>query len=257
MRLDVYLSKNGLSKSRSRAAELISGGHVTVGGKVVTKPSYNVEDTEDVAVVGDTCAFVSRGGIKLDGALEKFEIDVTDMICADVGASTGGFTDCLLQRGARHVYAIDSGHDQLDESLVNDPRVTNIEGFNARFLTGETLPEKCDIAVSDLSFISQRLVIPAIRNILCDGALYVALIKPQFECGRSAIGKGGIVRDKKQHEIAVTEVLACARACGFSPIRVMKSPIQGGDGNTEFLFAATLGGEDRITEKDISEAVYG
>jgi len=257
MRLDVYLSKHGRAKSRSRAAELIAGGHVTVGGKVITKPAYDVEEGDDVSVGGDTCAFVSRGGIKLDGALDRFGIDVKDMICADIGASTGGFTDCLLQRGARHVYAIDSGHDQLDVSLVNDSRVTNIEGFNARYLAEDTLPEKCDIAVSDRPFISQRLVIPAIRNIVRDGALYVSLIKPQFECGRAAIGKGGIVRDKKQHELAVTEVLMCARACGFSPKHVMKSPIQGGDGNTEFLFAAVLGGEDKITEKDISEAVYG
>ncbi len=257
MRLDVFLAERALAKSRSRAAELISGGHVTVGGVVVTKPSYNVDDTSDVRVAEDDSPYVSRGGIKLDGALDRFKVSVNGFICADIGASTGGFTDCLLKRGAAHVYAIDSGHGQLAEVLIRDPRVTNIEGFNARFIAEDTLPEKCDLAVSDLSFISQKLIIPALSNIAKDGMLYVSLIKPQFECGRAAIGKGGIVKDKKQHELAVSGVLECALENGFAPIGIMRSPIQGGDGNTEFLFASVFGGISKVTKKDISEAVYG
>ncbi len=257
MRLDVFLSANALAKSRSRAAELISAGQIEVNGVIITKPSYAVIDGDSIRVLGDNCPYVSRGGLKLEGAIDRFAIDVHGAVCADIGASTGGFTDCLLSRGAAHVYAIDSGHDQLASSLCEDARVTNIEGFNARFLSDGTLPEKCDIAVSDLSFISQRLVLPAVRNILKAGASYIALIKPQFECGRGAVGKGGIVKDRKQHEIAVRTVLSCAEENGFSPAGIVKSPIKGGDGNTEFLFYAIIGGEKKITEKDISEAVYG
>ncbi len=257
MRLDVFLATNALAKSRSRAAELISAGKVEVNGIIATKPSYAILDGDSVRVLGDDCPYVSRGGLKLEGALDNFVIDVRGAVCADIGASTGGFTDCLLSRGAAHVHAIDSGHGQLAPSLCEDARVTNIEGFNARFLSDDTLAEKCDIAVSDLSFISQRLVLPAVRNIMKAGAIYIALIKPQFECGRAAVGKGGIVKDRKQHEIAVSAVLSCAEENGFAPAGIMKSPIKGGDGNTEFLFYAVLGGECKITEKDISEAVYG
>ncbi len=256
MRLDVYLAQNALTKSRSRAVELISSGCVTVGGVTITKPSYNVDESFDVRVTESESSFVGRGGIKLEGALKKFNINAERKICADIGASTGGFTDCLLRRGAAHVYSIDSGHDQLARELREDDRVTNIEGFNARFLTQDTLPEKCDIVVSDLSFISQRLVIPAVKNIVKDGAVYILLIKPQFECGRAAVGKGGIVKDKKQHETAVRNVILCAAENGFAPRGIMKSPIKGGDGNTEFLFSSIFGGTGNITEKDIAEVVY-
>lgn len=255
MRLDVYLHTSGLAKSRSRAAELISGGFVTVGGKTVTKPSYAVDGSEDIQVVGEEHSFVGRGGMKLDAALERFGIDVSGLVCADIGASTGGFTDCLLRRGAAHVYAVDSGHDQLDETLRKDDRVTNIENCNARYLNREIIPEPCDLAVADLSFISQTLVIPAIRGILSDNAIYAALIKPQFECGREAVGKGGIVKDKKQHTIAIRRVLSCAAENGLAPQKVMKSPIQGGDGNTEFLFYAKTGAQNNVTEQDIASAV--
>lgn len=255
MRLDVYLYSAGLAKSRSRAAELISGGFVTVGGKTVTKASFQVEESDAVAVTGEEHSFVGRGGMKLDAALEKFGLDVSGLICADIGASTGGFTDCLLRRGASHVYAIDSGHDQLDESLKSDARVTNIENCNARYLNREIIPEPCGCAVADLSFISQTLVIPAVKEILGENGIYVALIKPQFECGREAVGKGGIVKDIKQHVIAIRRVLACANENGLAPQKVMKSPIQGGDGNTEFLFCAVLGGINQVDENDIAQAV--
>ena len=255
MRLDLYLSEKGLAKSRSRAAELISGGFVTVDGKCVTKPAYDVDDSNAVEITGEEHGFVGRGGIKLDGALTKFGIDVSGMTCADIGASTGGFTDCLLKRGAAHVYSVDSGHGQLDESLRLDPRVINIEGCNARYLDQTVIPEKCDCSVCDVSFISQTLIIPAVTNILRDGGIYVALIKPQFECGRDAIGKGGIVKDKKQHIAAIRRVLSVAVQHGLAPQKLMRSTIKGGDGNTEFLFLATLGGVADVNEKDIREVV--
>jgi 23S rRNA (cytidine1920-2'-O)/16S rRNA (cytidine1409-2'-O)-methyltransferase len=244
-----------MAKSRSRAAELISGGYVTVDGRTVTKASFNVEESNEVLVTGEEHSFVRRGGMKLDSALDRFGLDVMGMVCADIGASTGGFTDCLLRRGAVHVYAVDSGSGQLDASLVNDDRVTNLENVNARYLDDSIIPEKCGCAVADLSFISQTLVIEAVRGILADDGWYVALIKPQFECGRDAVGKGGIVKDKKQHTAAIRKVLASASQYGLAPQGIIKSPIKGGDGNTEFLFIAKCGGISCVTEKDISDAV--
>ena len=254
MRLDTYLAQNGLAKSRTRAAELISGGFVTVGGKTVTKPSYDVSDADEIELTGEEHGFVGRGGMKLDGALEAFGIDVSGMICADIGASTGGFTDCLLKRGASKIFAVDSGHGQLDESLLNDERVVNLEGVNARYMTAETLGAQVDLAVADLSFISQTLVLPAVRSILKDGGAVVTLIKPQFECGKSALNKNGIVKDKKQHIFAVRQVLASAAEIGLMPEKIIKSPIKGGDGNTEFLMYAVLGGENKVTDNLIKAA---
>lgn len=255
MRLDTYLASNGLAKSRTRAAELISGGYVTVNGKVETKPSREVSETDDIVVTGEEHGFVGRGGMKLDGALTRFGIDVTGFVCGDIGASTGGFTDCLIKRGARHVYAVDAGHGQLDSSLIVDPRVTSLEGVNARYMTKDTLPEKCDMVVSDLSFISQTLVIPAITDILKPDGLFITLIKPQFECGRSALNKNGIVKDKNEHLCALRSVVSCAVSCGLMPKKIMPSPIKGGDGNREFLMLAEFGGTPCITDNDLREAV--
>ncbi|MBQ9996346.1 MAG: TlyA family RNA methyltransferase [Clostridia bacterium] len=256
MRLDVYLAETGLAKSRSRAAQLISGGFISVNGKIITKASYDVTETDEVRQIGEEHKFVGRGGMKLEGALERFCVDVTGRICADVGASTGGFTDCLLQRGAAHVYAIDSGHGQLDPKLAEDSRVTNLEGCNARYLTAEQLGQPCTCAVSDLSFISQTLVLPAVSSILTDGAVYIALIKPQFECGREAVGRGGLVKDKKQHIAAINRVIACAAENGLAPCGIMKSPVTGGDGNTEFLMMAVKNGTASVSGKAVTEAVY-
>lgn len=259
MRLDTYICTAGLAKSRTKAASLISGGFVTVNGAAVTKPSADVTEADSVEVIGDDVPFVSRGGLKLEGAIKAFGIDVGGMICADIGASTGGFTHCLLMHGAKHVCAIDSGHDQLDESLKNDPRVTNIEGFNARNLTESVTGGKCGIAVCDLSFISQTLVIPAVSGILGDGGLFVSLIKPQFECGRGALGKNGIVRDKKMHLFAIRKVFSCAVENGLIPQNVIPSPIKGGDGNREFLFLAEKNGDKSKMpgEAEIKGAVFG
>ena len=284
MRLDVYLAETGLAKSRSRAAQLISGGFISVNGKIITKASYDVTETDEVRQIGEEHKFVGRGGMGLEGVLERFCVDVTGRIfgdvgvstgglrlecalerlcgdvtgrfCADVGAATGGFTDCLLQRGAAHVYAIDSGHGQLDPKLAEDSRVTNLEGCNARYLTAEQLGQPCTCAVSDLSFISQTLVLPAVSSILTDGAVYIALIKPQFECGREAVGRGGLVKDKKQHIAAINRVIACAAENGLAPCGIMKSPITGGDGNTEFLMMAVKNGTASVSGKAVTEAVY-
>ncbi len=256
MRLDVYLSESGMVKSRSRAAQLISGGFVSVNAKIITKASYSVTETDKIRLLGEEHRYVGRGGMKLEGALDRFQVQVTDLVCADIGASTGGFTDCLLQRGAAHVYAIDSGHDQLDPILAADPRVTNLEGCNARYLTVDLLGQLCQCAVSDLSFISQTLVLPAVAGILREDAIYIALIKPQFECGREAVGRGGLVKDKKQHIAAIRKVMTCAIENALAPYGIMKSPIAGGDGNTEFLMIAKKNGIPSVSDHAVTEAVY-
>ncbi|MGN1409441.1 MAG: TlyA family RNA methyltransferase [Eubacteriales bacterium] len=260
MRLDVYLSRKGMAKSRTRAAELIENGCVELCGRAVTKPSFEVDENETGITVNEQLRYVGRGGLKLEGALKFFGIDVSGLVCADIGASTGGFTDCLLQHGAAHVFAVDAGHSQLDIKLLYDERVTNIEGCNARYLDESVISEKCSLAVCDLSFISQTLVIPAITKILTGDGKLISLVKPQFECGREALGKNGVVKDKKQHVAAIRRVIMCMRENGLNPRGIMQSPIKGGDGNTEFLiFAAisdiTMPGGDTLTENDIREAV--
>ena len=238
MRLDVYISENNDGISRSRAKALIESGGVTVDGKTVTKTSFQVDHDVRIEINEDLIPYVSRGGLKLEGALDAFGVDPEGRVCADIGASTGGFTDCLLSRGARKVYAVDSGKDQLADKLKNDPRVVSLEGFNARNLTEETFGERVSLAVADLSFISETLVLPAVSLILETDGIYVGLIKPQFECGKEALGGGGIVRNRKYHKKAIRRVLDASAAASLDPQRVIRSPIKGGDGNTEFLFFA-------------------
>lgn len=236
MRLDLYLSENGFCRSRSRAKELIVSGAVTVGGKTVLKPSYEVCDGD--AVVCDTssqCRYVSRGGLKLERALDYFGISPEGLVCIDIGASTGGFTDCLLQHGAAKVYAIDSGTAQLDDSLASDPRVVSYENMNARYITADDIGGKCRLAVMDVSFISQTKLFPAVTEILEPGGVLISLIKPQFEVGRSGIGKGGIVKDAKKRLTAVDNVCRSAAEYGLVCRGTVLSPIEGGDGNTEYL----------------------
>lgn len=253
MRLDAYLASNGLSKSRSFAKTLIDDGFVEVNGKVVKKPSFDVGDDDKVVVTGEPYSFVSRGGVKLEGALSSFGIDVSDMCAVDIGASSGGFTDCLLKRGALKVFAVDSGSGQLDITLCNDPRVVNIENYNARNLNVDDLGTLCDIAVTDVSFISQTLIIPSAVEVLRDGGIYVSLIKPQFECGKSGLGKGGIVKSKKVMADAVKKVIDCAQSNGLGCKGLIVSPIFGGDGNTEFLMYCVKGENSVIDEKIIKE----
>ncbi len=247
MRLDSYVSLNHEGISRSRAKLLIEGGSVSVDGKTIKKPSFDVDDSipHELLVDLDEIPYVSRGGLKLKGALDAFGVDPTGRVCADIGSSTGGFTDCLLQSGASRVYAVDSGTDQLAQVLRDDPRVVALEQFNARNLDENTFGEPCSLVVADLSFISQTYVLGPIARILSMGGEYVGLIKPQFECGREALGKGGIVKDKTQHVKAVKRVVDFAESVGFQVKDVICSPIKGGDGNVEFLFhAVKVGGEN-------------
>lgn len=253
MRLDAYLASENLAKSRSFAKTLIDDGFVEVNGKVIKKPSFEVGENDKVEVTGEPYVFVSRGGVKLEGALSSFGIDVSGMCAVDIGASSGGFTDCLLKRGATKVFAVDSGYGQLDPTLVGDTRVVNIENYNARNLNVCDLGVLCDIAVTDVSFISQTLIIPAAVGVLRDGGLYVSLIKPQFECGKSGLGKGGIVKSKKVMADAVKRVIDCAAENGLGCKGLIASPIFGGDGNTEFLMYCVKGEDSVITEKIIKE----
>ena len=233
MRLDTYLFTNGLAKSRSYAHELIVSSLVTVDGKTVTKPSYDVTD-EQVLVTGEIHPFVGRGGVKLDFALDVFHVDPSGLTALDVGASNGGFTDCLIRRGAAHVVALDSGHGQLAPELASDSRIENLEGFNAKDISPDTLG--CfDLIVCDVSFISQTLIIANIASVLSDGGAFISLIKPQFECGRAALDKGGVVQDERHHLEAIRKVKASAIDVGLILTDVARSPVTGGDGNTEFL----------------------
>ena len=235
MRLDKYLTEEGYAESRTRAARLIESGKVKVDGKTITKASFEVSDGAVISVEADDCPYVSRGGLKLEGALKTFQIDPNGMVCADVGSSTGGFTHCLLLLGACRVYAIDSGSDQLHPSLRNNSRVISMEGCNARYLTPVELGEQVDLVVTDVSFISQTLLHGVIASLLKDGGGFVSLIKPQFEVGRENLGKGGIVKDRKVRREAARRVMASALSAGLAPVAIAPSPITGGDGNIEYL----------------------
>lgn len=234
MRIDVYLVEKGYCESRNRASRLISEGKILVDGKIVTKASLDISEGEHSVVITEKEKYVSRGGLKLEGALDSFKIDVSGKKCIDVGASTGGFTDCLLQRGAKSVCAVDSGRGQLHPALLEDIRVTSVEGFNAREMTGEVFG-RFDVAVTDVSFISQTLLHAPIADVLCDGGLFITLIKPQFEAGKSALGKGGIVKKPSDRACAIVKVVESASLCGFGLVDIITSPIKGGDGNREYL----------------------
>ena len=236
MRLDVYLCERGLAQSRTEAKSLILAGAVKVNGKTVSKPSFDIFDADaEVFVDKSSKKYVSRGGIKLEAALDAFGISVDGVFAIDVGASSGGFTDCLLQRGAAHVIAVDSGSDQLVRSIRTDSRVTSIENYNARFMKASDFEYLPNFAVMDVSFISATYIIPSLFECLTGGAGFVCLIKPQFEVGRANIGKGGIVKDEKIRKKAVNDVVLFAQNVGFEFLGSVCSPISGGDGNTEYL----------------------
>jgi len=235
MRLDIRMTELGLAGSRNKAKAMIEEGFVSVNGAVVTKPSMEIADTENIEVADGTLAYVGRGGLKLEAALDAFSIDVSGVRAVDVGSSTGGFTDCMLKRGASCVYAIDSGRGQLHPSLASDTRVHVHEGFNARNMTTELTDGTVDLAVCDVSFISQTLLHKAIADVLKDEGIFVSLIKPQFEAGRAHLNKNGIVRDKKVILHTIESVVDSAKNAGMQLRGVIPSPIKGGDGNTEFL----------------------
>lgn len=252
-RIDVVLVEQSLANSRTHAQKLISSGRVKVQigsqWKVITKPSFKLEGSEPLEIEAhEEDKFVSRGGLKLEGALKDNNIDVTDMIGLDVGCSTGGFTDCLLQAGAKHVVGVEVGHDQLVETLRNDDRVTLYEGINARELDPQlVLPhtinsEGFDIVVMDVSFISQTKILPALAPVMKSGGHLVSLVKPQFEVGKEGIGKGGIVRDPTLYKDVENNIRATCSELGLTVKSYIESSIKGGDGNREFLVWAIKNG---------------
>ena len=233
----------GLAESREKAKALVMAGSVYVNGEKQTKPGTAVAEDAAVEVRGEKLPFVSRGGLKLQKALDVFGVDPAGLTCVDCGASTGGFTDCLLQRGARHVYAVDVGYGQLAWSLRSDERVTVMERTNARCLTPDMFPEKMDMAVMDMSFISLRLVLPAILPLLGEGGQVICLVKPQFEAGREKVGKKGVVRDPAVHREVLEAFIADADALGFSLAGLDYSPVRGPEGNIEYLAWLKTSGE--------------
>lgn len=236
LRVDQLLVDRGLADSREKARALILAGDVLIDGQKSDKPGHSVASDCRVDVTA-RLPYVSRGGVKLAAALDHFGIDPAGHTCLDVGSSTGGFTDCLLQRGAARVWSVDVGHGQLDWKLRNDPRVVVREGVNARYLEPQDFPEQFSLAVCDASFISTTLLIPAIQPLLTERGEMVILVKPQFEVGRTEVGKGGIVRDPELHRAACDRVRACVEALGFSAA-IVESPILGAEGNREFLLYA-------------------
>ena len=236
MRLDLYLCENKLTDSRTEAKKFIESGAVKVNGKLILKPSFDVEsDSAEVFVDKSSKKYVSRGGLKLEAALDAFSVDPANKLAIDIGASSGGFTDCLLQRGAKHVIALDSGTSQLVEKLRLDKRVTSMENYNARYMRPVDFEYVPELAVMDVSFISATYIIPSVYNLISDGADFICLIKPQFEVGKANIGKGGIVKNEKVRNEAVKSVIDFAKNTGFLFIKIITSPITGGDGNIEFL----------------------
>ena len=241
MRLDVYLTENGLSPSRAKAQEMIKNGCVEVNGRTVQKPSLCI-DSSDVVLLRENPLqrYVGRGGLKLEGALSYFSLSPSDQVALDVGASSGGFTDCLLKHGAKYVYAVDSGFGQLHPSLLNDPRVENRESVNARYLSAEDFPVLPTFAVMDVSFISQTLILPSLANVLRKGGTLISLVKPQFELDRSALSGSGIVKREDLRHRAIERVRSCAESLGFRFLGCVESSVRGGDGNVEYLAAFTV-----------------
>jgi 23S rRNA (cytidine1920-2'-O)/16S rRNA (cytidine1409-2'-O)-methyltransferase len=254
-RIDLLLVAKGLAPSRQRAKHMLEQGIVSVEGCPVTKASASFEEDVNIALTGEDIPFVSRGGLKLAKAFEVFELNAEGLVCADIGASTGGFTDCLLQHGAAYVYAVDSGHDQLDERLRRRENVCNMEGVNARSLTPELFERPIDLLTMDVSFISITKVLPALYAISRERAEVICLIKPQFEAGREFVGKKGVVRDRNVHLRIIREVTAFAGNLGFGVLGLTYSPIKGPEGNIEYLMHLKKGDGTGVTESRIRSMV--
>lgn len=254
------MSSYGYVQSRQRAKQLIAEGAVSIDGRLIKKPSEEIDaDSVHEISVNDTQKYVGRGGLKLEGALWAFAIDVMDKRALDIGASTGGFTDCLLSFGAKQVIAVDAGSGQLAQKLLDDPRVISKEHYNARELTQNDIGGSVDVIVMDVSFISATYIIPRFTDLLGARGDAVCLIKPQFEVGRSMLGKGGIVKDPAAHRFAIERVLESGREHGLTPMGLIASPIKGGDGNREFLvhFKKGDGAESPIDPSYIRRIVSG
>ena len=244
MRLDRLLVEKGMAATRQRAQALIMAGQVLINHQPVDKAGHMASEDADIVIKGEDMSFVSRGGLKLDHALMAFEISPQNMVCLDVGASTGGFTDCLLQQGAARVYAVDVGYGQLAWRLRQDSRVIAIERMNIRHMPQSMLPEPVDLVTVDASFISLKIVIPAVIKFMKPNAQIVALIKPQFEVGKGCVGKGGVVREPQQHDRVIAELRQFFTDAGWRSLSVVPSPVLGPKGNREFLI--------HISDNDIS-----
>ncbi|MEW6259894.1 MAG: TlyA family RNA methyltransferase [Thermodesulfobacteriota bacterium] len=240
-RIDVALVERGLAESRQKAQAMIMAGRVFVRDRPIDKPGHLILASDPIEIRGLDMPYVSRGGLKLEEALRFFSIDVTGKICIDIGASTGGFTDCLLQHGARRVYAVDVGYGQLAWKLRSDPRVIVIERTNVRQMPREMIPEPVDIATVDVSFISLKIVVPRIFEWLTPDGRIVVLIKPQFEVGKGLVGKGGVVREEALHRQVIEDLSAFFRGLGLSTTDALPSPILGPKGNREFLMVLQHG----------------
>ena len=257
-RLDVLLTEQGYADTRSKAQAIIMAGQVYVDGQKADKPGVSYEETVSIEVRGESCPYVSRGGLKLEKALRDFGVKPDGYVCSDSGASTGGFTDCLLQQGAKKVFAIDVGYGQLDWKIRSDERVVVMERTNIRYVTPEDLGEPLDLSVIDVSFIGLEIVLPAIKNLLKpDVGQVLCLIKPQFEAGKENVGKKGVVRDPKIHKMVLDNFVALVDNLGFTILGLTFSPVKGPEGNIEFLAHLTLAdlpGIQPDTELIVSQA---
>ncbi len=248
-RLDVTLVERGLIASREKAKATIMAGSVSVNGQRVDKPGTQVTEKDVITVARDTCPYVGRGGLKLEKALDVFALDLTGAVCVDMGASTGGFTDCMLQRGADKVYAIDVGYGQLDWKLRTDPRVVNIERTNIRYMDPDLVEEPAKLVTIDVSFISLALILPVASRVAAGDGHILALVKPQFEAGREQVGKNGIVRDPAVHREVIRKVRDLAPSMGLTAVGLDYSPVTGAKGNIEYLMLLRPGrGGDTETE---------
>jgi 23S rRNA (cytidine1920-2'-O)/16S rRNA (cytidine1409-2'-O)-methyltransferase len=239
-RIDKLLLDRGLVRSRQQAQALILGGDVLAGDQRIDKPGTKIETTTDIRLKSVPLPYVSRGGLKLEKALEVFAPDVHGWVCLDIGASTGGFTDCLLQRGAAKVYTIDVGHNQLDWRLRSAPRVVWKEGLNARYLKFEDVGAMVDLISMDLSFISLTLILPVLRPFTRSTTRILCLVKPQFEVGREHVEKGGLVKDPTKHQEVIRKIQSCAESLGYTVLGVIDSPILGAEGNKEFFLGLAV-----------------
>ena len=253
-RLDVLMYNKGLADSRQRAQQYIMAGEVYVNDIRIDKPGTAIEETAHIEHRGSVCPFVSRGGYKLDKAIKSFNIDLKGKRCMDIGASTGGFTDCMLQNGAEHVYCVDVGYGQLAWKLRNDTRVTNYERTNIRALTTEQVPEALDFISIDVSFISLTLVLPIARQFLKENGSIVALIKPQFEAGKNLVGKNGVIRDDKVHRDVIEKIIHFCLEQGFCVSGLSFSPVKGPKGNIEFLLYLSSSQRDVEIESVVGQA---
>lgn len=254
-RLDVLLVNRGMFESRAKAQAAVMAGQVLVNEQKIDKPGTPVAPEVTIRLLGNKLPYVSRGGLKLEKALQIFPISVEGKVVADIGASTGGFADCALQNGAAKVYAIDVGYGQLAWKLRNDERVVNMERTNVRYLEADSLPEQVDAATIDVAFISLDKILPAVHKILKPEGFVVALIKPQFEAGKENVGKKGVVRDAAVHEQVINNVISFAKGEGFGIAGLDFSPIKGPEGNIEYLLHLTLGDDDAVSSEQVAQLV--